>query len=285
MGLEQRTTLAKSSLYAFGTHLFFRTGFVNQSLALVVFETRAFVLLWKPNGLFHSSSNRRRYASALFGWVSLFCHYSGGILLALIGIDAWWCCAEDDAVCHCFLRSLHCIAGALPGILILWQYPWASLVKPLYPPRHWMSPIDWNGVGCGGVGGLIPHLLGLLLVDSRFGLVVAIPIAPLAFTSPWTVNRKQSTLPGGELAVCLALSVALILSFGTEPYSRLQWVTDIRDLVPTIPFVFLALTPAFLALPRIVGFGRHRFRLRSAGVLLGCLARARCSRPCGGSWW
>lgn len=44
--------------------------------------------------------------------------------------------------------------GTLPGILMLFQYQWASFGHPFYPPQHWMAPVQWIEVGYKGVGGL-----------------------------------------------------------------------------------------------------------------------------------
>jgi len=94
-----------------------------------------------------------------------------------------------------------------------------------------------------------------LLFDSRFGLFVAMPMAMLAIASPFLVRRQLIALPARELAVCLGLSLALILFFATVQYTRLQWVTGIRYLAAIFPFVFVALLPALLALPRVLAYG------------------------------
>lgn len=66
----------------------------------------------------------------------------------------------------------------------------------------------------------------MLLIDSRFGLLIAMPIAILAIAL--LVRRRLIALPMRELMVCLGLSFALILFFSTVQDTRLQWVTGIR---------------------------------------------------------
>jgi hypothetical protein len=135
------------------------------------------------------------------------------------------------------------------------QYQWASFGHPLYPPQHWMAPVEWIDVGYQGVGGLSPELLAMLLIDPRFGLLIAMPMAILVLGAPWLVRRQRSELPARELTVCLAITIALTVFFGTVQYTRLQWVTGLRYLAPVLPFLFLALTPTYLSLPRILAFG------------------------------
>jgi hypothetical protein len=118
-----------------------------------------------------------------------------------------------------------------------------------------MAPVRWIDVGYQGVGGITPELLRMLLVDSRFGLLVAMPMAILGVAAPWLARRGGSLLPLRESAICLGASAALILFLSTVQYTRLQWVTGIRYLAPVVPFAFLAAVPALLRLPRLLTYG------------------------------
>ena len=56
--------------------------------------------------------------------------YSGAIYLGLLGFYAWWRRADDVGVAGGFRDSLWYLAGALPGIVILWTYQYASFGHP-----------------------------------------------------------------------------------------------------------------------------------------------------------
>jgi hypothetical protein len=250
-GLAQRRALWLTLLYAFGTPVFFRTAYLNQNLGLGIFAFLAFALLWNPGGLFRLGARARLLAAGGLGGLAFLCDYSGAIPMGLLGLYAWWRQAGGGAGWVRGLRdSLWYAAGAVPGILLLWQYQWASFGDPFRPPQHWMAPVTWIDVGYQGVGGITPELLGALLVHPSYGLFLTMPLALLALASPWFARRPGALLPRAETALCLGLAVALVLFFSTVQYTRLQWVTGIRYLAPLIPFLFLAAVPALLRLPR-----------------------------------
>jgi MFS family permease len=255
LGLGQRGSLALSLLYAFGTPVFFRAAYLNQNLGLGIFAFAAFALVWNPRTLVRWRERTRFVCAGLLGGLAFLCDYSGAILMGFLGFYAWWRASDDWGVAGGFKSSLWYLAGALPGILLLWQYQWASFGHPFQPPQHWMAPVEFIDVGYKGVGGLSPELLRMLLVDPRFGLLIAMPVAALAAFAPWLARRGRSPVPAREALVCLGLSVALILFFSTVQYTRLQWVTGIRYLAPLFPFLFLAAVPALLRLPKLLTYG------------------------------
>jgi len=255
LGLGRRAALGFSLAYAFATPVFFRTAYLNQNLALGIFAFFAFVLLWNPGGLVAWSVRSRSLLAGLLGGLALLCDYSGAVLLLLLGFYAWWRHAEDLGFRGGLRQSLWYAAGAVPGVLLLWQYQWASFGNPFLPPQNWMAPVPWIDVGYRGVGGLSAELFKLLLIDPRFGLLLAMPVSLLAVAAPWLARRAKSPLPFRESVFCLILAAGLIAFFSTVQYTRLQWVTGIRYLAPLFPFLFLAAVPALLRLPRLLTGG------------------------------
>lgn len=255
IGLSQRRSLWLALLYAFGTPVFFRTAYLNQNLGLGVFAFTAFALIWNPGRMVPWGSRARLAVAGLLGGLAFLCDYSGALPMGLLGLYAWWKQADGGGWRRGFRDSLWYLAGTLPGILLLWQYQWASFGNPFYPPQNWMAPVRWIDVGYQGVGGLTPELLRMLLVDPRFGLLVTMPLAVLGLAAPWLAWRRKSVLPGRETAFCLAVAFVLVLFFSTVQYTRLQWVTGIRYLAPAFPFLFLAAVPALVRLPRLLTWG------------------------------
>jgi hypothetical protein len=252
IGMAQRRALWLSLLYGLGTPVFFRTGFLNQNLALGFMAFAAFALIWNPREMVRWRPRTRMFVAGLLGGLAFLCDYSGAILMGLLGGYAWWRSADEVGIKEGFRRALIYAAGTLPGVLLLWQYQWASFGNPFLPPQNWMAPVEWIDVGYKGVGGLSPELLRMLLVDPRFGLFVAMPLALLAPLALWYGRRGKGPVPLREAVVCLGLSAALVLFFGTVQYTRLQWVTGIRYLAPLFPFLFLAAVPALLRLPKLL---------------------------------
>lgn len=255
MGLRDRLAVGFSLLYAFGTPVFFRTAYLNQNLGLGIFAFVAFALIWNPRGFIAWRESRRLFVAGLLGGLAFLCDYSGAIYMGLLGFYAWWRSADDHGLAGGFKQSLWYLAGVIPGVLMLFQYQYASFGNAILPPQNWMAPVEWIDVGYKGVGGVSPELLTMLLVDSRFGLFVAMPMALLALAAPWLARRVRSPLPAREAWVCLILSAVLIVFFSTVQYTRLQWVTGIRYIAPVIPFLFLAAVPALLRLPRLLTYG------------------------------
>lgn len=254
VGLGQRLSLWLSLLYAFGTPVFLRAAYLNQNLGVGIFSFTAFALIWNPGGLVAWSTAKRLFIAGLFGGLAFLCDYSGAILMGLLGFYAWWRSADDRGVVGGFKDSLWYLAGVMPGVLLLWQYQWASFGNAILPPQNWMAPVEFIDVGYKGVGGLSPELLKMLLFDPRFGLFIAMPLAVLALLAPWLVRRGRRILPAREVFVSLGLCAALILFFGTVQYTRIQFATGIRYLAPTFPFLFLAAVPALLWLPRVLTY-------------------------------
>lgn len=270
-GLPRRAALGLSLVYAFGTPVFFRTAILNQNLALGIFAFIAFVLLWNPAQLVAWKPRTRALLAGLLGGLAFLCDYSGAIVMGLLGGYALWRAVDEEGWRSGVRQALWYGVGALPGVLLLWQYQWASFGNPFLPPQHWMAPVEWIEVGYKGVGGLSPELLKLLLIDPRFGLLLAMPLALLAVVAPWLARRGAGPLPRREAVFCLVLSIALILFFSTVQYTRLQWVTGIRYLAPLFPFLFLAAVPALLRLPRMLAGGLVLVSL----IVNWCIAMAR----------
>ncbi|MEO8622666.1 MAG: hypothetical protein ABI625_16465 [bacterium] len=254
MGLGQGLSLWLSLVYAFGTPVFLRAGYLNQNLGVGIFSFAAFALIWNPGVLVGWRTGRRLFVAGLFGGLAFLCDYSGAILMGLLGFYAWARSADDRGVVGGFKDSLWYLAGVMPGVLLLWQYQWASFGNAILPPQNWMAPVEFIDVGYKGVGGLSPELLKSLLFDSRFGLFIAMPIAALALLTPFLARKGRGPLPAREVFVCIGMCAVLILFFSTVQYTRIQFATGIRYLAPTFPFLFLAAVPALLRLPRVVTY-------------------------------
>lgn len=257
-GLPQGQALGGTLFYALGTPIFFRTGYLSQNLAVGVFALVAFCLLWNPNARSRLSERNRLLLAGFLGGLAVLCDYSGGIAIAMLGLYALWRLLDDRPFVPALKTSLWYIVGSVGPVLTLWYYQWAAFGNFWRPPQHHMPPVEWSDLGYQGVTGPQWELAELLLFDPRYGLLVAAPLLAIAVAAPF-VARRRSFIGMREIAFSLLFTVALLLFFSSVQYTRIQYFTGIRYIVPVIPFLVLASLvvlrriPRGLTIPAVVG--------------------------------
>jgi hypothetical protein len=247
---SDRAALWLAILYAFGTPVFFRTGYLNQNMMLGHIAFLGFVALWNPGGGQRLSTRARFFLAGLAGGTAFLFDYSG--LVMLVGLFAYGIATRRrEPAGH---RTVHYAAwyvlGTLAPIGLLWFYQWRAFGHPFYPGQHWMPPVEWIELGYRGVGGPQPELLFRLAFDFRFGLFLSAPVLALALAAPFVERGVRRTLPVLELAALLGVFIGLWLLFGSVNYTRLQSNTGIRYLSPTFPFLFVLTAIVLMRLPR-----------------------------------
>lgn len=254
MGWSERASLWLSFAYAFCTPTLFRTAYLNQNIGIGLFGIMGLALLWDPLRTAEQrwSLRTRLMASGFLGGVCFLSDYSGAITCGLIGVYAVWRAMEERGWGDVIPTGLWYTLGALPPIVMLWFYQWASFGNAFLPPQNWMPPVEWIEVGYKGVGGPQPDLFWMLLADMRFGLFTTSPFLLLALAWPFYSWRGQTRLPRREALLCAAITVAYVVFFSAVQYTRLQWVTGIRYLMPVIPFLFLLAVDVVRVVPRAV---------------------------------
>lgn len=268
---SNKVALWLSLLYAFGTPVFFRSGFLNHNMMLGHIAFMGFVALWTERGPGKLSLAKRFFLAGLAGGTALLFDYSGVIFL--LGLFAygiakrWGVDSLRDTLRHTVWYSL----GALGPIALLWFYQWRSFGNPFYPGQHWMPPVEWIELGYQGFGWMQPELLFSLAFDYRYGLFVTCPLMLLAVVSPWVIRRQPKQLPRLELAFFLLMFAGLWVFFSGVNYTRLQFNTGIRYMAPVFPFLFVPAAIVLMRLPRAIIY------LLSAGsvTLSWCLAMHR----------
>jgi len=238
-----------SLLYAFGTPVFFRTGFLNHNLMLGHIAFAGFLAVWNPWRGSRLSDRARDFFCGLGAGVALLFDYSGAVLVAtLFGyvvMKRWREGGRPEGT----RGGATFVAGTLPGVLLLWFYQWKAFGNPFLPGQHWMPPVEF--IDRGYQGYQFPpdwNLFGTLLFDYRFGLFVAGPILLLALALPWVNRRGRAGVPALEQAALLGIPLAMVLFFAGNNYTRLQFNTGIRYLTPILPFLFV---PAAIVMARM----------------------------------
>lgn len=247
---SERTALYCSLLYAFGTPLFFRTGFLNHNMMIGHITFMGFLAMWNPSASPRCTVSHRYLIGGISGGTALLFDYSGAvILLALFvyGIATRFTKASwQDAARHASWYA----AGTMPPVLLLWFYQWKSFGHPLMPGQHWMPPVEWSEHGYQGYGFPQLDLFLQLGFDYRFGLFVTCPMLLLALGCPWTIARGRTALPWREFLAIMAMLITFWLFFAGSSYTRLQFNTGLRYMAPMIPFLFLPAAIVLQYLPR-----------------------------------
>jgi hypothetical protein len=248
---SDKTAFWLSLLFAFGTPVFFRTGYLNQNLMLGIFTFIGLITMWNPSQSERLSQRMRYFIGGLAGGAALLFDYSGVVLL--LGLFAYgfikqWRETRFKEAVH---LSAWYILGSIGPVALLWLYQWRSFGNPFLPGQHWMPPVEWIELGYQGYG--LPQLELFLMLgfDHRFGFFVTSPLMLLALVTPFIERFTSRKLPKLEMYFILVLFLAFLLFFSGSNYTRLQFNTGIRYMTPMFPFMFLLAAVTLVRLPRI----------------------------------
>jgi hypothetical protein len=158
-----------SLLFAFGTPLFYRAGFLNHNMVLGLIAFAAFALIWDPAGTRPLSVRAQMAVAGLAAGLTLLFDYSGVVFVALLFGYAILR-NRDSLDARAFIeRSFWFGVGGAGPVFLLWFYQWRAFGNPFLPGQHWMPPVEWIELGYQGYGPPQLELLGALAFDHRFG--------------------------------------------------------------------------------------------------------------------
>ncbi len=250
---SKRTALWLAILYAFGTPVFFRTGYLNHNLMLGHIGFCGFILLWNPSAFVPWSARTRFALAGVAAGTTILFDYSGAVMCFALFTYGLTTLPDREPLQRLVRHPLAFLLGMLPPLLLLWHYQWHSFGHPFYPGQHWMPPVQWSDLGYRGFGLPQWELFSQLGFDRRFGLFPSSPVLCLALLSPFFALMRRSFLRWRELLFCLFLVLAWWIFFASSNYTRLQFNTGIRYMSSILPFVFLATAVVIVRLsPRMV---------------------------------
>lgn len=248
---SDKLALWLSLLYAFGTPVFFRTGFLNHNLMMGHIAFIGFIVMWNPYMSDRWTTRQRFFFGGLAGGTALLFDYSGALLL--LGLfcygltKVWLTTSKKDAV---RLGSWY-VLGTLAPVGLLWFYQWKSFGHPFYPPQHWMSPVPFIDRGYQGFSWPQFELLWSLLFDYRYGLLTSSPLMILALLCPFFNANRQRRLPWLELTFILSIFLTIWVLFSGVNYTRLQFIYGVCYMAPVFPFLFLPVAIMLTRLPQM----------------------------------
>lgn len=227
-----RVALGLTLLYAFGTPVFYRTGYLNQNMIA------GHLALFGFHALEAGVTKARTAAAGFFAGACVLMDYSGVLMLAGLAV---WALLRRAPVPFMVWYG----AGAAVPLSLLAFYQYSSFGHPLFPAQHWMpATVAGNSLGYHGVSFPEPALLWESLFDLRYGLI---PSAPLFVFAAAARRSRESLFIAG-------LCVASWLFFASIYYSRLQFNTGIRYMALLFPFLFLSTAGVLVRLSRRAAF-------------------------------
>ncbi len=250
--LSDRKAFWLAILYAFGTPVFFRTGFLNHNMMLGHLIFMGFVTIWNPAGKIQWSKQKRYFLGGLSGGAAFLFDNSGVILLLGLFIYGVIKCLKEESLPNTVRLGIWYVAGTLGPVGLLWFYQWKSFGNPFLPGQHYMPPVEWIDIGYQGFSWPQWEILRLLAIDYRYGIFTSAPLYLLALVSPVSNRKGPARIPHIEFWAMIVFCLVLWLFFGGVQYTRLQFNTGIRYLAPLFPFLFVLSAQVLDRLPRLV---------------------------------
>lgn len=257
-GHDVRGAAGLSLLYALGTPIFFRSGFLNQNAILAHCTLAAWVLMvgLKPRPTGEPVPLAHLWLAGFALGYGLLSDYSAAPLLLVFGL---WCLAgARSRGWGAIVRSGAAFSlGAAVPIAGLFAYQWAAFGSPWFPAQRYMPATRYSVIGWNGFFVPTRDLLVGNLFDPRYGLFAFCPMLLAAFAAP-LVRREGGDPSRAQLGWIFAAFGALYVFSSANQFARLQWNTGVRYLVPAVPLLFLALVPVLRRMPawlRIVLIG------------------------------
>ncbi len=261
-GVAATPALELTFLLGFGTPMFFRMSTLNHNMFVAYATFVCFALLWGSADQPAPAGTRRRLLAGFFAGVTLATDYVAVLLMPLL----WAYCVLSRRRTTSWGTALKdsgaMVVGSLPPIAFLLYSQWAMYGNPFLPGQYWM-PNQNIYVTAGARGFTLPdlELLWMCLFDPSFGMYTWGPVLLLALI-PVAARRSGLVVPKPERRWMAATYVALLLFASMNQYSRLQFNSGFRYLLPLVPFAILLIADHWSRFDR-----RLRWAIIGAAVL------------------
>jgi hypothetical protein len=200
----------------------------------------SFVLLWRAAR--EGVTVKRLAWAGVFAGLTLAIDYIAVIIIPLLYFY-YLAARKHSTLASWFRESAIIVAGTLPPIAFLLYSQWAMYGNAFLPGQAWM-PVQNQYVEVGARGFTLPdpELFVMNLFDPSFGMYTWGPILLLALVPARWYDQSSLRLPMLERR-WLAVSLVVFLLFASaNQYSRLQYNSGFRYLVPLVPFLMLAIS-------------------------------------------
>lgn len=248
IGWQRATGLAL--LFAFGTPIFFRAGVLNHNVMLMATTFVAFHLMWQRRGRGQARrTSTLAWAGALCGF-GLALDYAG--VIPLLAVYAYVLATRADEVgwWGSIKESIPFVLGSVPPVAFLLYTQWAMFGNAIMPGQYWMpdetttafgtfeNPYSTDGFR--GFSAPAPDLYFLNLFDPSYGLFTYGPLLIVGLIPAWWYARDKLVLPRPERIFVALFFFAFLTFCSANQYSRIQFNSGFRYMIPVVPFLFLA---------------------------------------------
>jgi hypothetical protein len=260
-GVPQDRAVVLALLFGFGTPVFFRTGVLNHNMMLMCTTFVAYHLLWvRPGGAGPPSAARRLTAGFLAG-LGFALDYSGLIPLVALFVYAIGSRLRQVGIRPAIVESLPFVAAAVPPVLFLLYSQWSMYGNPFYPGQYWMPDVSHSDVygqfrnpysseGFRGLSFPSPSLLLLNLFSGSYGMYTYGPLLLVGLIPAYAYRRDTLIYPRSERVFAAAFFLVFVLFCAANQYSRIQFNSGFRYLIPLVPTIFLAASDHLARMPR-----------------------------------
>ncbi len=249
-GIGWKRALGMSLLFGFATPLFFRAGVLNHNVMLMTTTFVAFHLVWRrPDQDPARSRSSLLWAGALCGF-GLALDYAGVIPLLALYAYIIATRAQSDTVWGSIKESIPFVLGSVPPVLFLLYTQWAMFGNPFMPGQYWMPDATttvfgtfenpYSTDGFRGVTAPAPDLYFLNLFDPSYGLFTYGPLLIIGMIPALWYARDRLVLPRSERVFAFLFFAAFLTFCSANQYSRIQFNSGFRYMIPVVPFLFLA---------------------------------------------
>jgi len=233
-------------LFAFGTPLFFRASLFNHNMMVMYLVFAAFYLLWI--GARPTPAWRCWIAGLLCGY-AVFVDYGSIVLYSVMFAYIVITDAGAGGGRRRGRAALQFLAGSVPALGALFFSQWAMFGHPFLPAQYWMPVVNytdrgWRGFAWPGWDGVVQNLF-----DPSYGLFTFGPVLLLALLPPRAGQDRRMVLPKPEWRMALIMASLFLLFCSANQYSRMQFNTGFRYLVPLVPMLYLAACNYLARLP------------------------------------
>lgn len=240
-GVDPSAATSLTLVLGLGTPLFFRATVLGHNMFVMFGMFLSFAMLWVRPGGPWPVPLKRRLLAGFFAGLTIATDYIGVIILPLLYFYLFFPRLSSASWRVSFRESLAMVAGAVPPICFLLYSQWAMYGHPFWPGQHWMP--DQNIYVSQGMRGFTlpaPDLILKNLFDPAFGMYTWGPVLLIALIPAAAYPASSLILPARERwFVCIAW-VSMVLFASANQYSRLQFNSGFRYLVPLVPFLMLA---------------------------------------------
>lgn len=242
-GVAPDDSLWLTALLGFGTPLFYRATVLGHNMFVMYGMFAAFAFLWLRLGGGDSgvASTRWRLAAGFALGVTLATDYIAVIILPLVYAYFLLDRMRSTSFAPAFRESMSLVIGSLPPIAFLLYSQWAMYGNPWYPGQHWMPEANiYVGQGARGFTLPDPELFVMNLFDPTFGLYTWAPLLLLALIPARRYGEQSLILPMLERRWLAVTTIAFLVFCSANQFSRLQFNSGFRYLLPLVPFMVLA---------------------------------------------